>query len=255
VPRRELLTPAERETLLVVPVDETERIRHYTLSRSDLGFIRQHRWDHNRLGIAIQLCYLHYPGRVLARGETPPAALLAMIATQLKTTVAMWDQYAARDQTRREHQQELVRRLGLTLFTRTHFRELVTWLVPTAMQTIQGIVLVRAVIDELRARRIVLPPVRVLELVAAQASTRADRQVFARLAEPLTAEQQRGLDALLELRPGSPYSLLAWLRMPPGAPSARAVLTQISRLQVIRDLGLPADLDRRVNHNRLLRLA
>jgi TnpA family transposase len=255
MPRRELLTPAERETLLVIPVDETERIRHYTLSRADLGFIRQHRWDHNRLGIAIQLCYLRYPGRVLARGESPPPALLGMIATQVKAAPALWDQYAARDQTRREHQQELVRRLGLTLFTRAHFREMVTWLVPTAMQTIQGVVLVRAAIDELRGRRIVLPPVRVLELLAAQATTRADRQVFARLAEPLTSEQRRGLDALLELRPGTPYSLLAWLRMPPGAPSARAVLTHISRLQVIRDFGLPADLDRRVNHNRLLRLA
>jgi len=27
MPRRELLTPAERETLLVIPVDETERVR------------------------------------------------------------------------------------------------------------------------------------------------------------------------------------------------------------------------------------
>ena len=133
------------------------------------------------MGVGIQLCYLRYPGRVLARGETPPAALLAMVASQLKTTPALWDQYASRDQTRREHQQEVVQRLGLALFTRTNFRELVTWLIPTALQTIQGIVLVQSAIEEIRARRLVVPTVRVLELIAAQATTRADRQVFIEL--------------------------------------------------------------------------
>jgi TnpA family transposase len=141
------------------------------------------------------------------------------------------------------------------LFTREHFRALVAWLVPTAMQTVQGIVLVRTVIEEVRSRRIVLPPVRVLELVAAQATTRADRQVFAQLSSTLTVEQRSGLDGLLEIRPGTPYSQLAWMRMPPGAPSARAVLTHISRLQFLRALGVPVDMDRRVHHNRLLRLA
>ena len=90
MPRRELLTRAERESLLTVPVIEADQIRHYTLSRSDLAFIRQHRWDYNRLGVAIQLCYHRYPGRVLARGETPTAALLAMVATQLKSTPAQY---------------------------------------------------------------------------------------------------------------------------------------------------------------------
>ena len=151
MPRRELLTPAERESLLTVPVIEADQIRHYTLSRSDLAFVRQHRWNYNRLGVA-------------------------RVATQLKTTPALLDQYASRDQTRREHQQEVVQRLGLTLFTRANFREIVTWLIPTALQTIQGIVLVQSAIEEIRSRRLVLPTVRVLELIAAQATTRADRR-------------------------------------------------------------------------------
>jgi PAS domain-containing protein len=62
-----------------------------------------------------------------------------MVATQLKTKAAYWDQYASRDQTRREHQQEVVQRLGLTLFTRAHFRETVSWLIPTALQTRSGV--------------------------------------------------------------------------------------------------------------------
>jgi hypothetical protein len=61
MPRRELLTPAEPESLLTVPMIEADQIRYYTLSRSDLAFIRQHRWDYNRLDVAIQLCYLRSP--------------------------------------------------------------------------------------------------------------------------------------------------------------------------------------------------
>ena len=145
MPRREMLTPDERETLLAIPQEESERIRHYTLSRADLGFIRQHRWAHNRLGVAVQLCVLRYPGRVLNRAEQPPAALLGMIGAQLKIAPALWERYASRDQTRRQHQLDLVRRLGLTLLSREHIRELVTWLLPIAGQTTQGMVLVRAV--------------------------------------------------------------------------------------------------------------
>jgi TnpA family transposase len=255
MPRRELLTPDERETLLAIPQEESERIRHYTLSRADLGFIRQHRWAHNRLGVAVQLCVLRYPGRVLNRGEQPPAALLGMIGAQLKTAPALWERYAARDQTRRQHQLELVRRLGLTLLSREHIRELVTWLIPIAGQTTQGMILVRTVIDELRVRKIVLPRISVIERIASQAATRADRLLFEQLSGPLTPEHRHALNQLLELRAGAAYSTLAWLRMPPGAPSARSVLRHMERLKAIRVLGLPPNLDRHVYRNRLLRLA
>jgi hypothetical protein len=156
MPRRELLTPDERETLLSIPNEEFERIRHYTLSRADINFIRQHRWTHNRLDVAVQLCVLRYPGRVLNRAEQPPAPLLGMIGAQL-IAPALWERYAARDQTRRQHQLELVRRLGLTLLSRELIRELVTWLLPLAAQTTQGTALLRAVNVVLRMRKIVLP--------------------------------------------------------------------------------------------------
>ena len=39
---------------------------------ADLGAIRRCRGDHNRLGHALMLCYLRYPGRPLKAGERPP---------------------------------------------------------------------------------------------------------------------------------------------------------------------------------------
>jgi TnpA family transposase len=107
MPRRELLTVAQREAFLTFPEQEENLLQYYTLSVRDLATVRQHRGDHNRLGFAVQLCYLRYPGRVLAENETPPAALLGIVAAQLQVQPALWDEYARRDETRREHLIEL----------------------------------------------------------------------------------------------------------------------------------------------------
>jgi hypothetical protein len=50
MPRRELLTAAQREELLAFPTEEVDLIRNYTFSAHDLAVIRRCRGDHNRLG-------------------------------------------------------------------------------------------------------------------------------------------------------------------------------------------------------------
>jgi len=94
---RQRLTVAQREAFLTFPEQEENLLQYYTLSVRDLATVRQHRGDHNRLGFAVQLCYLRYPGRVLAGNETPPAALLGVVAAQLQVQPALWDGYAQRD--------------------------------------------------------------------------------------------------------------------------------------------------------------
>lgn len=255
MPRRELLTPAQRSDLIAFPTDEGELIRRYTFSKTDLAFIRQHRGDQNRLGVAVQMAYLLYPSRVLAEDERPHPPLLGMIAAQLRLSPSIWDLYAARDQTRREHLQELIERLKLSQFDRAVYRAIADWLLPTALQTTQGVALAQAIVEELRRRQVVLPPVAVIERLCAEVSTRAQRQVFKLLTAPLTDEHRKVLDALLDVRQDRPISSLAWLRQPPGAPSARGVLSHIERLKAIRTIGLPSDIGFDVHQNRLLRLA
>ena len=82
MPRRELLTPAQREQLLVFPADEAELIRLYSLSAADMAFLKVHRGIQNRLGVAVQIAYLRFPGRPIARDERPHPTVLAMMAAQ-----------------------------------------------------------------------------------------------------------------------------------------------------------------------------
>jgi TnpA family transposase len=74
MPRRELLTSAQREELLAFPTEEVDLIRHYTFSAHDFAVIRRCRGGHNRLGFAVQLCYLRFPGRLITFNVTPAPA-------------------------------------------------------------------------------------------------------------------------------------------------------------------------------------
>jgi uncharacterized protein DUF4158 len=65
VTRRQQLSDAQTVLLFDPPTEQRELVRHYTLSDVDLVAIRRCRGDHNRLGHALMLCYLRYPGRPL----------------------------------------------------------------------------------------------------------------------------------------------------------------------------------------------
>jgi TnpA family transposase len=79
MPRRSILSAAERQSLLALPDNHAYPIRYYTLSESDLSIIRQRRGEANRLGFAVQLCYLRFPGTVLGVGEPPFPPLLNLL--------------------------------------------------------------------------------------------------------------------------------------------------------------------------------
>ncbi|BBV84957.1 hypothetical protein SMQC07_49340 (plasmid) [Serratia marcescens] len=146
MPRRSILSAAERESLLALPDTKDELIRHYTFSESDLSIIRQRRGPANRLGFAVQLCYLRFPGVILGADEPPFPPLLRLVANQLKVGIESWDEYGQREQTRREHLVELQTVFGFQPFTIGHYRQAVQLLTELAMQTDKGIVLARALI-------------------------------------------------------------------------------------------------------------
>jgi len=67
MPRRSILTKRQQARLLDLPTDTASLHEHYTLDDFDLEQIRGRRRAHNKMGFALQLCALRYPGRLLAR--------------------------------------------------------------------------------------------------------------------------------------------------------------------------------------------
>ena len=255
MPRRDLLSPLQQATLLALPEDEGELIRRYPFTTQDMGLIQQRRGDSNRLGFAVHLCHLRFPGQILGAGENPDPRLTRLVARQLGLDLEVWSEYAQRDETRREHLQLIIDTYGYRQFDAASYRELAIWLLPLAMQSDQGMVLARAVLEELRIRKIIVPPISVVERLCAETATRALRQIHRALTEPLSQAQRKQLDALFRQRVEASISVLAWLRQPVAATGPRHLMELIERLRCIRDLALPPGLANAVHQNRLLKLA
>jgi hypothetical protein len=209
MPRQCILTAAERSALLAFPIEKSELIRLYTFSEQDLSVIKQRRGDANRLGFAVLLCALRYPGQALSAGERPPSSFLTMVARQLGIDETIWDQYGEREETRREHLSELRAFLGLTPFGLRQFHQFARWLAELAMQTDKGVVLATALVKELRREKVVLPPLNVIERICALAITRANRKICLTLAETLNDGHRVLLEGLLRQPTGSTSSTLA----------------------------------------------
>ena len=261
MPTRELLSPAQRVQFTTFPaLSERDLARFYTLSAEDLAAINRHRRPHNRLGFAVQLAYLRFPGRPLQPDEPAPPAVVAKLAGQVGIDPAAIEEYAReRDPTRREHLQEIQQTFGFRPFDARVYRELAAWLLPTALGTDAGVALVAALLDELRARRIVAPALSTVERLGWETRRRAQRLVFTRLTAGLTDAQRQALDALLVTPPesgrGARAGPLTDLRQPPGRPAPTTFLRLVARLQRIRAMGLDPAVARQVHQNRLLRLA
>src|SRR5215207_3627920 len=256
---RELLSEAQRTVFEQLPeMDVREMVRHYTLSEADLAAVSLKRTSANRLGFAVQLCLLRYPGRPLRTGEVVPYPIVEFIASRVGADPDALGDYAGaggRDTTRREHLREIVEAFGFRTFDAAAYRELSRWLLPVAMSTDSGEALVEALLEEMRTRNIVAPALYAVERLGWEVRNKARRAVFARLTGGLSREQLHDLDELLLVQEGRDETPLNWLRRPPGPPSAKNFKEVLGRLEFLRSLELPADMSKSVHHNRLIRLA
>ncbi len=135
MPRRRALTEAQLETMLALPTDEAQLIRHWTLARTDLAAIDRRRGAHNQLGYALQLCAFRYPGRLLHPGEAIPEPALRFVADQIHVGADALATYAARRQTRRDQLDNLREAFGFRMYAPGDGRDMLVWLLPVALAT------------------------------------------------------------------------------------------------------------------------
>ena len=125
--RRHIFTERQRAALFDLPTDELSLLKFYTLGDDDLENIRQRRRPENRIGFALQLCALRYPGRALAPGEMIPREVLSFVGAQLGVPADALLTYATRRQTRQQHMDTLREIYGYKTFTGRGARDLREW--------------------------------------------------------------------------------------------------------------------------------
>ena len=255
MPRRRALTEAQLETMLALPADEAQLIRHWTLNRTDLAAIDRRRGGHNQLGYALQLCSFRYPGRLLHPGEAIPEPALRFVADQIHVGADALAAYAARRQTRRDQLDDLREAFGFRMYAPGHGRDMLAWLLPVALATTNALAVAAALMDELRRRRIIVPGPSVIERLVAAVLVVAERHVAGQLTRNLSLANTDALDALLVPKEGTAMSVLAWARQPPGAPGHKALKRIVEQLARLRAVGLDPVCADGVHPERLRKLA
>src|SRR3546814_4954567 len=132
------------------PLDEREIVRHYTLTGDDLEIVGRRRGDATRLGFAMLLLYMRWPGRALEAGELPPGPVLAYVGRQLGVSPEAFADYAHRDQTRREHLVDILRSHGFRAFASQALREIVAFSIPIAQNPIPPGTMTGVIVDKTR---------------------------------------------------------------------------------------------------------
>ena len=128
MPRHELLSDEQRTEVLALPTGEADFIRRYALSADYLARINRFNKPHNRLGFAVLLCYLRYPGQEFGPDAKPDWRLLGLVAGQVGVSPEVWPDYARRDENRREHLSVIKAAYGYRSFSNSDYRSLAGWL-------------------------------------------------------------------------------------------------------------------------------
>lgn len=228
--------------------------KYYMLSAEDLALIRTKRRSSNRLGFAIQLCLLRYPGQGLETDEHPPEAMIAFVAHQLGCLAAVFGEYAVRDQTRREHAVELQQHLHLRSFRLPDWRACLQVGANAAWASDRGEPIVQAMLAHLRTEGVPIPTAAVLERIGLAARVRARKRVFQILGEGLTESTRETLEKLLMFDPTLRRSRFAWLRGYAESPAPTNLLALLDRLEYVRGLGIDASRAKKIHPSRLGRL-
>lgn len=230
MPRRMILTDADRQNFLALPTDDDTLIRYWSLDEVDRRLLETRRRDDTRLGLALQLCALRYPGRLIQRGEVIPEGALAFLAEQLGVDPDVLSTFARRASTRYEQLAILRQHYGFSELTHPLRADLLAFSRSVALASTKDKYVVAALADEMRRRRIVIPGITVLERLAGQACTEAEEALFADVARRLAPDLVVRMEALLGMGPRARQSGISWLREPPGKARASSMWGLIDRL-------------------------
>lgn len=255
MPRRMILTDAERQNFLALPTDDDILIRHWSLGDEDHRLLETRRRDDTRLGLALQLYALRYPGRLIQRGEVIPETALTFLAEQINIDPEALATFARRAPTRYEQLAVLRQHYGFSELSHPLRADLLSFARGVAIATTKNKFVVAALADEMRRRCIVIPGITVIERMAGQACTEAEEALFADVAERLTPDSIVRMEALLGIGPRVRQSGVSWLREPPGKAGEAAMRGLIDRLEAVRHVDLTGDVLQAVPPHRVSRMA
>jgi TnpA family transposase len=214
--------------------------RYFHLSESDRRYVNDRRGDHNRLGIAIQLCTVRFLGTFLTPPTEVPNGVIVHLAQQLKILDWTCLKEYSKSQTWWDHATEIRQHFSYRDFHEQpgHWR-LIRWLYGRAWAGAESpSILFDVTTAWLVERKILLPGVTVLERLVARVREQATQRTWRILSRLPNSQQIAKLEALLIQPEKSWYTPFDQLRRSPTRYSAPALVDALQRLVKIRALDV-----------------
>ncbi|PEP14007.1 Tn3 family transposase [Bacillus wiedmannii] len=251
---RELLTPEQRQVFMQIPEDEWVLGTYYTFSKRDLEIINKRRREENRLGFAVQLAILRYPGWPYTHIKSIPDSVIHYISKQIGSTPSSLSLYPQRENTLWDHLKEIRNEYDYVTFTLKEYRMTFKHLHQLALENGDAIHLLHECIDFLRKNKIIMPAITTLERMVWEARAMAEKKLFNTFSQSLSNTQKEKLEEIIHPSESN-KTILGWLKEPPGHPSPETFLKLIERLEYIRGMELETVQISHLHRNRLLQLS
>lgn len=254
---RELLTTDQRQSLMQVPEDEWIMGTYYTFSKQDLEIISKRRREENRLGFAVQLSILRFPGWPYTHIKDIPDSVIHYLAQQINVNPSSFGLYPQRENTLWDHLKEIRNGYGFVTFTLKEYRVTFKHLYRLSFENGDAIHLLNECIRFLRENKIILPAITTLERMVWEARAMAEKKLFSTVSQSLTNEQKEKLEEIIttQHQSGTNRTILGWLKEPPGHPSTETFLKVTERLEYIQGMELETVKVNHLHRNRLLQLS
>jgi Domain of unknown function (DUF4158) len=209
----------------------------------------------SRLSFAVLLLFYRAYGRFPRRASEIETEAIVAVARQIDVPIVPFDVIDMGDRTLKRHRAEIRTMLGFREATVTDGEALTDWLRDHAVADSRDMAALTIALEQrCRAVKIEPPGADRIERIVRAALHAHDEQFCGEMHRRLSPATRTRLDALLRPATTEPKAaakdepdshipaVLMQVRSDPGGPSVNSLQAELSKLDLIRKLGLPADI-------------
>ncbi|HHT9769639.1 Tn3 family transposase [Methylophaga thalassica] len=220
--------------------NDIQLARYFHLDKTDLAFIAERRGDQNRFGFALQITSARFLGTFLTDLSAVPLNIQVFIAGQLLIPdIAVLNDYAKRDTTKREHTALIREYYGYRDFNELPWTFRLSRLLyaKSWISNERPSLMFDFATTWLIQNKIILPGESTLSRLISEIRERAANRLWKRLSSLPTNEQKIKLEAILHVPKGERTSRFDYYRKGPVTISSSAFNEAMKRYLELQSFG------------------
>ncbi|NET51545.1 MAG: DUF4158 domain-containing protein, partial [Merismopedia sp. SIO2A8] len=224
-----------------------ELIEHWTLLPSEMALL-ENRTDVARIGLAVSLKYFQLEYKFPHQKPNLPAVVLTHIASQVNVPAQEYQEYDWHSRSSRYHRSQVRDYFGFRSCDASALVRLFEWLVQEVLPYETETENLTSIVEGRLIQLKIEPPTPSrIERLIHSALHKSESHFFETIYRKIASSCRQAIDTLLKTSDledeySSQISLFHYLNSEPGRASLESFLSEITKLEHLRKIGLPLDL-------------